>query len=154
MLQPLVLPLRVDRNVLCRRVIAFIDFNFTGATFKAAIKETPDAAGSALVSLTTQTTDAQGVRLLYSASDTVQNHILAGRISDVPPGLELTTNVYVSQVQIKIDKTTMENASIFPLPQERGDDQTYYWDLLITPSGGDEDKYAGGGFIIQGGAQT
>jgi hypothetical protein len=164
MLQPANIPLRADRNVLFRRTLAFVDFDFTGATFKAAIKPTPDADGPALVSLTTQTTDVQGVRLSYAGTDIIANHLSAGRLSQANVTALLkqinsatgarfvaTDSILLSIVALKIDKATMTNTSIFPLPDERGEDVAYAWDILIAPSGGDEDKYAGGAFVIQGG---
>lgn len=149
---------------MCRRTFAFVGYNFTGATFHAQIRLTPDAGGSALIDLTTQTTDIQGVRLTYGGTDTIANHLAAGHLaqSDVDTLLGtvnpttgvnyvLADSILLSVVAIRIDKATMSGLLF---PQERGDNQTLYWDMHITPSGGDEDKYAGGMFTVVSGVTT
>lgn len=149
MIQPALIDLSADRWVACIRTLAFVGFNFTGGTFAAEVRLTPDATGSALVSLTTQTSAAvEGVRLIYGGTDTIANHIAAGRLSEVPSGYTSASSVALSQLGIRINETTMEG---LPFPAERGDDNTLYWDLHITPSGGIKDKYAGGAFIVRAG---
>lgn len=149
MLKPAKIDIRADRHVPFVRVLAFVGFDFTGATFKMEVRRYNDEPGTALLTLTTQTTDVQGVRLAYAASDTVQNHIAAGRLRKAPPGLDASTAVWLSQVKIRIDKT---NVVGLPSPEELGEDWDGAWDLHITPSGGDEDRYAGGKFAVEAGA--
>lgn len=160
MLSPAVIDLRADRWVMCRRTYAFVGYNFASAAFKMEIRQTRDT-GSPLASLTTQTTDVQGVRLTYSGSDTIANHLAAARLSqgDVNALLasqnpatgvnfELTDSILLSIVAIRIDKATM---SALPFPTTRGTDIALSYDLQITPSGGDQDVYVKGGFTILAG---
>jgi hypothetical protein len=151
MLRPAKIDLRADRRVPFVRIFAFVDFDFTGASFKMEIRDYPDASGSARITLNTVSSEVQGVRLLYGASDTVQDHILAGRLTAIPPGLQLTTPVFVSQVKVRIDKA---NVTALPEPAELGDDIDLAYDLHITPSGGDEDVYASGLFTVVAGVTT
>jgi hypothetical protein len=150
-----------DRWVMCRRTMAFVGYDFTSAAFKMEIRLTRDAVGSPLVSLTTQTTDVQGVRRTYSGTDTIANHRTAARLSpsDTDTLLAtknpatganylLTDSILLSIVAIRIDKATM---SALPFPAERGNDIDLYWDLHITPAGSDEGDYAGGVFTVAAG---
>lgn len=150
---------------MCRRTLAFVGYDFTAAAFKIDIRLTNDASGSALVALTTQTTDVQGVRLSYAGTDTIANHLAAARLSQnnvdalltatnpVTDALfQLSDSILLSIVAIRIDKATMIDPTKIPLPAQRGDVWVGAWDIHITPSGGDEDKYAGGDFIVEGGS--
>jgi hypothetical protein len=150
-----------DRWVMCRRTLAFIGYDFTGATFKTEIRQTRDT-GAALVTLTTQTTDVQGIRLIYGGTATIAAHQAAGRLSaEEVEAIEAIDNpatgqpyssgdsVALSLVMLRVDKATM---SALPFPASRGGDIDLYWDLHITPSGGDEGNYAGGTFTVVAGA--
>ena len=149
MLQPAGLDIRADRWVACIRTMAFVDFDFTDAEFSAQVRAVPDVSGTPLVDLATVGSAAsEGVRLIYAGSATVTAHMAAGRLPEVPPGMEGSTVVTVSQLGIRINETTMEG---LPFPGEYGDDKLLYWDLHITPSGGIKDKYAGGQFVVRAG---
>jgi hypothetical protein len=138
-----------DRWVACIRTFSFVGLNFTGAAFLSQVRLYPDIGGTPLVALANAAANAEGVSVLGVTTSTVQAHIAAGRLSEVPPGYELTDTVTVSQVQLRINETTMEG---LPFPAERGDDATFAWDMHITPSGGTKDKYLGGDFICRAGA--
>lgn len=147
--QPARIDIQADRWVACIRTFAFVDYDFTDAVFAAQVRVTLDAPGSALITLgTVSSASAEGVRLIYAGSDTVLNHIAAGRLPEAPPELEDSDTVTVSHVGLRINETTME--ALF-LPSETGDDLTLAWDMHITPSGGIKDKYAGGSFIVRAG---
>lgn len=146
-------PLNGDRNVLFEQSIAFFGFDFTGCSSRMMIRNTADAAGSAIISLTfTTSPTAQGVSLIYGGTDTVANHIAAGRIArtDLPAeyaGLADTDLLALSLVGIRILKSAMALGS--NTPQETGDTVELAYDLLITPLSGDEDKYAYGPFNVR-----
>lgn len=138
-----------DRWVACIRTFAFVGLDFTGATFIAQVRLTPDATGSPLVNLATVGSLAsEGICLLYAGTDTITNHIAAGRISEVPSGYTGASSVALSQLGFRINETTME---ALPFPAERGDDAILAWDMQITPSGGIKDKYLGGTFTVRAG---
>ena len=150
MITPARIDIRADRWVACIRQIPFVNADFTGATFASQVRLYGDASGSPLVDLLTVTlSTAEGVRLVYSGSDTVANHIAAGRLSEVPAGYATTDSVALSVVGIRVNETTMEG---LPFPQERGTTAEFVWDLHITPTGGIKDKYAGGAFTVEAGA--
>lgn len=151
--QPAKIDLHADHFVACIRTIAFLGYDFTGATFKLQVRQLPDTSGTPLADLATVTlSTAEGVRLIYGGTDTINNHITAGRLKAIPDGYTGTQSVALSQLGIRINETTMD---AMPLPQapdgDLGDDQIFYWDLLITPSGGVKDKFAGGKFVVRAG---
>lgn len=149
--KPARIDLHADRHVPCFRKISFVGFDFTGATLVSQVRLKPETSGSALISLTaTGSTTAEGVRLHYTGSDTVENHILAGNLSAVPRGLALATNVSLSVVSIQIVEATMEGLPAAPVT-DPSRDIVLAWDLHITPSGGIKDKYAGGDFVVRAG---
>lgn len=156
MIQPGLYNIGADRWVACIRVFALLGVNLTGAAFAAQVRVRPDASGAALVSLVTQTTDVQGVRLLYGGTDTIANHITAGRLASAPEVINPATgelftdadSVALSQLRLRIDETTMEG---LPEPAETGGDVELAWDMHITPSGGLKDKYIGGTFTVRAG---
>lgn len=154
MQQPALIPLYADRNVIFAATIAFFGFDFTGGSGRMQVKLAPDASGSALIDLASTTSStAAGVRIAYAGTDTLANHIAAGRIdpADLPQqysDLTDTDDLTLSIVGIRILKAAMALASV-PAP-ESGDTEVLAYDLLITPSGGDEDKYAYGPFNLRG----
>ncbi len=168
MIKPAAIDIRADRWVACIRSLAFVGYNFTGATFLAQVRRIPDLAGSPLVDLATQTSAAvEGVRLIYGGTDTIANHATAGNLSTgerdalltvINPLTALpyvtTDTVVLSRIGIRINEVTMEG---LPFPEtigegERGNIVKLVWDMHITPSSGTKDKYAGGAFIVEGGA--
>jgi hypothetical protein len=141
--------LRADRHTPFVNTIAFVDFNFTGATFKMEVRLNKEATGAALATLNTVSTEVQGVRLAFGGSDTVANHIANGWLAGVPSGLTMASVVYVSVVKIRIDKTTVV---AFPQSNPPGTDVDLAYDLHITPSGGDEQVYVAGKFTVVAGS--
>jgi hypothetical protein len=143
---PALIPLYGDRNVLFVGDMLFVGFNFTGAAMRMMVRAAPDAAGSALVTLSV----GSGITISYAGTDTVQNHISAGRITaeQVPDGYALADSMILSVVDIQIAKATMAFGAI--PAAENGDTIELAYDLLIAPSGGVEDKYAYGPFYVRG----
>jgi hypothetical protein len=147
--QPANMPISADRWVACIRTLAFIGFDFTGADFLAQVRLTADAIGSPLVNLATVTlSTAEGIRLIYGGTDTITNHIAAGRLTAVPPGYSPSSSVALSVLGLRINETTMEG---LPFTNPRGGDEGLVWDMHITPSGGIKDKYCGGTFTVRAG---
>lgn len=141
-----------DRYVPFKRTLAFLGYDFTGATFKMQVRDRKDG-GAVRADLSTVTlASAEGVRLIYGGSDTVANHITAGRLKAVPNGYTSASTVILSQVGIRINETTMEAMPFGgEIGGEIGDDLELYWDLHVTPSGGDKDLYAAGTFTLRAG---
>ena len=148
MISPGQYDIRADRWVACLRQFNFVGVDFTGATFAAELRLTPNATGAALVTLANASAGAEGLRLIAATTATVAAHIAAGRLAEVPPGYTLASVVVVSEVGMRINETTMEG---LPFGPERDSDSPLAWDLLVTPSGGIKDKYLGGDFIVLAG---
>lgn len=142
--------IHADRWVACIRELAFVGFDFAGATFLAHIRALPDAPGAPLIALSLVGTNPaeQGVAIVYAGTDTIANHITAGRLVEVPAGYEAADSVALSLLRIRIEEPAME---ALPQPNEIGDDITLAWDLHITPLGGTKDKYCGGAFVVRSG---
>lgn len=154
MLQPGRYDIAADRWVACILSFSFIGVDFTDAVFAAQVRQVPDGTGSPLVNLATVTTSAaEGVRLVYAGTDTITNHIAAGRLDEAPDGYSVGDSVLLSVVGIRINETTMEG---LPFPGsgtsgERGEDAVLAWDMHITPEGGIKDKWMGGTFTVRAG---
>jgi len=142
--------LAADRWVACVRTLSFVGKDLTGATFASHVRLTKDATGAPLVTLgNAASAAAEGLRVINVATATIAQHIANGWLTVPPPGYELTDTVTITQVGLRINETTMEG---LPFPAERGQDATLQWDLHITPTGKDKDKYLGGDFIVKAGA--
>lgn len=148
MIRPGRYDISADRWVACIRTFSFVGLDFTGAVFLAHVRLKPDVTGTPLVNLANAAANAEGLNLLGVFTGTIAAHIAAGRLSEVPPGYSATDTATISQVQMRINETTMEG---LPYPGERGDDATLAWDIHITPTGGIKDKYLGGDFIVRAG---
>lgn len=149
MIEPARLDLAGDRWVPFIRSLPVVNALLEGATFAMQVRLLPDTEGEPLIALgTVSTASAQGVRVIASATDTVAAHIVAGRLIDVPAGYDVTDEVDVTLLGIRINELTMES---LPAAGELGADLTLYWDLHITPIGGVKDRYAGGKFIVRAG---
>jgi hypothetical protein len=155
---PAQIPLFADRDVLFGQSFGFWKKDFTGASYLMKIRLTPDAGGSALITLTTTASStAEGVRTIYAGTDTIANHIAAGRTTEAKAaaaGYALTDSILLSVVGVRILKTTMGGAAI-PYPEaigqgQRGDNVVLAHDLLVTPSGADEYKAVYGPFTVRG----
>lgn len=150
MIQPGRYDIGADRWVACIRTFAFVGLDFTSAVFASHVRLVPDVTGSPLVTLATVGSLAsEGISLVYGGTDTITNHIAAGRLTEVPDGYVTGDSLALSQVGFRINETTMEG---LPFPTERGDDAVLYWDMHITPSGGIKDKYIGGLLTVRAGA--
>jgi hypothetical protein len=161
--EPFHLDIGADRWVACIRTIPLVNADLTDAVFKMQVRAVPDVGGDPLVDLDTVTTSsAEGVRLIDVTTGTIAAHITAGRLGEVPKGVNPSTgvpyattdSVTLSRIGIRINETTMEG---LPFPgegnsAERGDDVPLVWDMHITPSGGIKDKYFGGAFTVRAGA--
>lgn len=156
MIEPGRYDISADRWVACIRVFTFVGFDFTAGVFKAQVRLKPDLTGTPLVDLANAASNAEGLSLLYGGTDTIANHITAGRLAEVPDATNPATGnpylptdmVALSQLQLRINETTMEG---LPAAAEVGDNSELAWDLHITPNGGIKDKWLGGDFTVRAG---
>lgn len=156
---PLQLDLYADRRMVYREYFVFLGEDFTGATYSMKVRPVADTSASALIALGTVTDNTDGIRLLYGGTDTITNHVAAGRLAGVPVAINPATGVNytaadstaLSQLRVMIGATTMSPPSIglIPLPQETGDDLTLAYDLLVTLSGDIAIKRLTGNFIVR-----
>jgi hypothetical protein len=137
-----------DRYGALPLTMSFAQLDLTGITMEAQIRATKDASGSPLVDLLTVTTSAtQGLKLVGVWTDTVANHIAAGRLSSVPKGLTSASSIVVSVVYLQVNQST--NTAL-PAEQQVGDDVELYWDLAFT-IGGLKQIWLRGKYIVRAG---
>lgn len=111
--------------------IDIVGIDLTDATFAAQVHDTLDrTAGTPRASLTTQTTDVEGVRLVSVVT---------------------TGGVPTSSIRIRINEATMEAMDVANDAGANGNDGVAYWDMHITPSGGTKFLAFSGKFIVQAG---
>ena len=140
-----------DRYVPFIRTIAIIGFDLTGASFASQIRDRRDGGTLRADLLTVGSASAEGVRLIYAGTDTVANHITAGRLTQAQAdsqGWAGTDSKTMSQIGIRINESTMES---LPFGDPPGENEKLYWDLQITPPGGTKDVYASGDFVVRAG---
>jgi transcriptional regulator GlxA family with amidase domain len=100
-------PLVVNRHVAFSEEIRFVGFNYTGATFTAHVRATKDVAGTPWLTFS-----------FSSPAVTTEE------------GLSVTT-VTMTATKGSVDAIPYPGGTA----DERGDDVTAWWDLLIDPSG-------------------
>lgn len=139
-----------DRTIDLYETIPVVGVDWTGATFTCMVRQLPDAAGSPLLTPT--------VTNLYSGSNTIANHIAAGRLTrkiksqiNDATGVAYTDTdtVALSVIQVRVPAASMIAPSV-PAAAQAGDNVVLAWDLLVQPSGGAKDKWIAGKFIVRG----
>lgn len=139
-----------DRWTPFLRTLSFLNVDI-GATadLKMQVRAVPDVTTPPLVDLAlVGSSAAEGVRLIYRGTDTVDAHIAAGRLEAIPDGMAGTDNLALSQIGIRINETSMEG---LPFPAERGNDLQLAWDIHITLAGGTKEKWLEGKFTVHAG---
>jgi hypothetical protein len=151
MQQPAAVDLNGDRYVPFIETIPVLEEDLTGATFKMQVRDRKDGGTLRADLLTVGSMASEGVTLVYAGTDTVTNHITAGRLDQEDAdalGLVGADNLEMSVLGIRINETTME---AMPFAVEIGDDVELYYDMHITPSGGNKDLWFGGAFTVRAG---
>jgi len=111
--------------------IDIVGIDLTSAAFAMQVHDTKDrTAGTPRASLTTQTTDVEGIRLV---------------------GVVTTDGVPTSSIRVRINETTMEAMDVANDAALPGNDGDAYWDMHITPSGGDKFLAFNGTFTVKAG---
>ena len=110
--------------------IDFEERDLTGAAFAVEVRDRRDG-GFVRATLGTVTTEVQGVRLL---------------------GVATVDGVVVSSIRMRISEATMEAMTNAADAGLLGSDGAAWWDMHITPAGGDKAVALAGPFIIKAGA--
>ena len=148
-MEPAQVTLTGDRWTPFVHTIEYQGDDLTGADFRMQIRLTYDAPGTPLFDKGAVATAAEeGIRLVYGGTATVAAHIAAGRIGDIPDGMQTTDSLSLSIIAIQIAEATMEG---MPFPGERGDNAPLYYDMHVTPFGGVKQVWFRGPFIVRAG---
>lgn len=133
--------LLVNRWAPFVHLFAFQGLDLTGATFAGAIRQVKDGTGAPLKTLgSAGSGSAEGFFLQSVATETVD----FGTVNGVDVGEQ---SVPVSYVQMRVNE-----ASIEALPRRTdGNDVELYWDMQVTPSGGDKYRALEGAFTVHAG---
>jgi hypothetical protein len=132
--------------------------DWTGASFLMHVRQFKDTTGTPLISLATVTSFVEGIRLLYAGTATMSAHLAAGRIDAIPAVTNPATgalyqgtdSVLLSQIEILIlDDPTLQ---ALPFLDERGEDQSFWYDLIVSPPSVTPKIEMRGKFIVQAGA--
>lgn len=115
-------------------VVRFEGQDHTDADFIAEVRDRKDGGASRANLITVISVDLEGITLVSVANEDID---FGGDIGIV--------NVPVSTISIRIDEDTME---AMPYGTERGDDIGLYWDMQITPDGGDKYRAMEGVFNV------
>lgn len=145
MIQAATLPLVGNRWTPFVYSIAIYGKVLLGASVAMEVRLTFDTPGEPLLSIST----SNGILFPYVGSDTVANHIAAGRILAVPKGMAADDNLDLSLIKLSIPEASME---AMPFPPERGDDAVFRYDIVVAPSGGTEEVWFRGTFTVRAGA--
>jgi hypothetical protein len=152
MSDPAVIDIIADRRVPFNAAYAFLDVNWTGATFAMQVRAVKDTATTAIFTSILGT-----VTIPFAGTAAVSAHIAAGRLSSeiydlVNPATgakyQSTDSVLLTQLGISIAAATL---SSFPLAEEVGDDWQGWYDLIVEPSGGTNQLIMGGKFTVRAG---
>lgn len=106
------------------------DIDFTGATLAMQVRQYPDAPGDPLISLTNQTSPAQGLSVSVATVD----------------------GVTTSTIEVRINETTIE--ALLPFPDngvEAGQPVGLVYDMHITATGFPKHRWFYGSFTIKPG---
>lgn len=128
-----------DRRVPYFEQYAFIGVNWAGSTWSGQLRSVKDSTGAPLIDFT------PGVILDYAGTDTVANHIAAGRLTaDIFGLINPATganyvnadSVLLSWLRVSLDVPSIADV---PIPNPPGGDVTVWYDIIRHPlSAGDE----------------
>lgn len=122
------LPLAANRWEPFVYTIDFPGFDYSAATFIAQVRAIKDSSGTALVDLSTvPSAGTEGINIV---------------------GVTTTDDIPTTSISIRINEATIE---ALPEPAELGEDVTLYWDMQITPSGGNKYRALEGTFTVRAG---
>lgn len=145
---PALIPLTGDRWTPFTATLQLEDIDLTDAALAAQVRLYPDTPFDPLIDLTQVTTGAaEGIRIIYAGSDTVANHIAAGRIEEAPEGMASGDTLALTLLGIRVNESTME-AMPTGLP---GQDMVFAWDAHVTPSGELKQRWFYGPFTVRAG---
>lgn len=122
------LPLAGYRNAPFTAEIEVVGFDLTDAVFAMQVRDEKTATATLRADLSTVTTAIEGIRLASVAT---------------------VGGVTTSVIAIRIDQATMAAMDVAEDRGEPGTDQDIFFDLMITPDGGDAFVGYAGTFTIQ-----
>ena len=153
---PAQLDIYVTRQEWYVESFVFEDLDLTGSTFDMQVRAVKDTTGTPLLDLTNAAPGLTGINLAYAGTDTIANHIAAGRLSEVPDKKNPTTNLpYALSDNLLLSHIVISVAAnliaAIPFPAELGDDWVGWQNFFIdTPAGVPQVSWAGKFVVLAG----
>lgn len=148
-----------DRGVPFLAKIKRVGVDYTGWAFSMQVRYSPDAPGSPIISLGSVTDASSGILTEYAGTDTIANHIAAGRLTSQilqyagPNGTNyaLSDRVAMTALRIFIAQAMMSSPNI-PPAAALGEDAIFAWDMLGDDGAGPDilQKLFYGTFRVRG----
>ena len=124
--QPGLVPLRADRWTPFVQRLQFRGVNLTGATLHAQVRLAAETTGDSLIDLANTSLGGDGLALV---------------------SLDTSGPIPISMVEMRLGNVSAH----VPGPSRPGLDIILAWDLHVTPSGGDRQRWLYGPFIVSAG---
>lgn len=146
-----------DRRVPYEDTFAFLGSDYTGSTFKMQVRQVKDTIGTAQLTGVSPTE----IVIFYGGTDTVANHVAAGRVpgsgdDNIYETINPATDVnYVAGDSLALTILDIgfdtPGLSALPFPDEGGDDWEGWYDLIRTPVSGNREIVMRGTFTLRAG---
>lgn len=145
MADPAEIDIIADRRVDYDEEFTFLEVDYTGSNFKMQVRAVKDTTGTPPLDISTGTGNFS---IFYAGTDTVANHIAAGRLSEAPDGYDAADSLTLSVVHIGIAGFVIDD---IPTGIETGDDWHGFYDIIRTPVSGSAEIIMRGAFTVRAG---
>lgn len=152
-----------DRRAWYVEPFVFLGQDFTGASFAMQVRQVKDTTDTPLLDLSNAGPGLTGINLSFAGTATIDAHIAAGRLPEVPKSKNLLTglpyagtdSVTLTQIVISIADNLLAFGFPFPgqpdVPGEAGDDFQGFHDLIVDTPAGVPQVAMAGKFILRAG---
>lgn len=157
MADPAQIDIIADRNVDHEEIWRFLNVDWTGSTYRIQVRLTKDTTGTPLLDHSTATSSFSMAVVTGAVSDHVAGGELSGTGEDSIYSIinPATGNPYEPTDILTLTRVRLGllafDLSLFPFPEERGDDLTTYYDIIRTPPTGSAEVMLRGKFIVRAG---
>lgn len=126
--------------------IDMVGLDLTGATFASEVRDRKNG-GNVRATLATVASEIEGIRLLEVATADADDVT-----AYAAEGITIALGTSITRIRIRIAEATMEAMDLAEDNGTPGEDASAFWDMHITPSGGDKYLAFAGRFYIIAGA--
>lgn len=145
MSQPALIPMDVPTRRVPFVETYLFEGDWTGSSFLMQVRLVKDTIGTPLF----EASDGDGLDLTYAGTDTIANHITAGRLDEVPDGYASGDSLTLSELRVGLSVGKLDAVPVGPPSSETGDDLTVWHDIIRQPPSGDDELIMCGQFIVR-----